>query len=114
MDLARGLTPAQRMRRRLNLWMGSPYKHPDGHIELEFEEAAGIDSRNDPMDVQHEKLFAHERRKHRRNIGFGRVVGACILGFIAYQFAGRVGIDGSDRTGLGLMTAYGLWLLTRD
>jgi hypothetical protein len=114
-NLTRDLTLGQRCHR---LWTflcgGGAYEHPDGHLELDFEEAAGIDSRNDPMQVQEDKLVAYERRKHQGNVSAGRILGACLLGFIAYSFAGRVGIEGIDGVGLGVMTAYGLYLLTHD
>jgi hypothetical protein len=114
MDLARGLTFGQRVQRRLSLWAGRPYTHPDGHIEQEFEEAAGINSRADPTDVQREKLFAYQRSKHQREIANARVGGAFALGFVAYLFAGRIGIDGGEQIVLAVLTTGGLWLLTRD
>jgi hypothetical protein len=113
-NLTRDLTSGQRIHRLWTfLWGGGAYEHPDGHLELDFEEAAGIDSRNDPMHVQEDKLVAYERRKRQGDVSAGRIVGACMLGFVAYSFAGRVGVEGIDAAGWGVMTAFGLYLLTR-
>jgi hypothetical protein len=61
MDVRR-LSPWQRIRRRLAL-LGGSYKHPDGHIELDFEGLAGIDSRNDSAELHAAKLAAYEQRQ---------------------------------------------------
>jgi hypothetical protein len=56
------LSPWQRIKRRVSL-LGGSYTHPDGHIELDFEAPAGIDSRNDSEEVQEAKLLAYERKR---------------------------------------------------
>lgn len=56
------LSPWQRIKRRLSL-LGGSYTHPDGHIELDFEGPAGIDSRDDSTELQSAKLAAYEQRQ---------------------------------------------------
>ena len=42
----RRLNPWQRVKRRVSLWGGS-YEHPDGDIELDIDEKADVDPRDD-------------------------------------------------------------------
>ena len=61
----------QRIKRRFSL-MGGSYVHPDGTLELDFDEKAGIDRAVDSEDVQWDKLRRYEieqRRQQRRRIG---------------------------------------------
>ncbi|MGE0235889.1 hypothetical protein [Methylocystis sp.] len=78
MGNADGLTLAQRVRRRIAL-LGGSYTHPDGQIELDFDEPAGIDIRNDSDEVQQAKLAAYERRKRADN----QQVAMFVFGFLA-------------------------------
>lgn len=55
------LSPWQRLVRKWKL-MGGSYTHPDGHIELDFEEPAGI-TRFDDEETQTRKLVAYEQRQ---------------------------------------------------
>jgi hypothetical protein len=77
-----GLSLSQRIKRRISLWGGS-YEHPDGHIELDFEEPAGIDSRTDSEKVQLEKLVAYEARQ---NINTLKVTYFISGGVMTYMF----------------------------
>jgi hypothetical protein len=57
----RRLTPWQRVKRRVSLWGGS-YEHPDGYLELDIDEKAGVDPGDDEK-VQDAKLDAYNRRQ---------------------------------------------------
>jgi hypothetical protein len=57
----RRLTPWQRVKRRVSLWGGS-YEHPDGDLELDIDEKAGVDPGDDEK-VQDAKLDAYNRRQ---------------------------------------------------
>jgi len=103
------LSWGQRIRRRLSLTFGQAYTHPSGKIELDFEAPAGIKPTDDE-EVQEEKLMAYEQRRHRGNVGIGRLVGAAAMGFVAYQLAGRSEVEPLS---IAATTAVGLWLLTR-
>lgn len=111
-EWARNLTTWQRVRRRLSLSFGSAYEHPDGRIELDFEEPARIGP-DDSEEVQRTKLDAYERRKHEGNVGSSRLIGALILGFVAYSVVKHLGMSPRDSLGLGAMAAFGCALLCR-
>jgi hypothetical protein len=57
----RRLNPWQRVKRRVSLWGGS-YEHPDGDIELDIDEKAGVDPRDDEH-VKEAKLDAYIKRE---------------------------------------------------
>lgn len=57
------LTFFQRIKRRFGLWGGS-YKHPDGTIELDFDEKAGIDPTADSQEVQDQKLSRYLKHQY--------------------------------------------------
>lgn len=81
MDLRR-LSPWQRVQRRFAL-LGGSYRHPDGHLELDFEAAAGINRRDDD-EQQAAKLAAYERRQAEFSSRFwpfliGVAVGAALI-----------------------------------
>ena len=44
--LAKAYSPWQRVRRRVSLWERS-YEHPDGYLELDIDEKAGVDPGDD-------------------------------------------------------------------
>lgn len=54
----------QRIKRRICLW-GGAYVHPDGHLELDFDEKAGI-RKDDDEHVAVEKFYAWQRRENER------------------------------------------------
>lgn len=71
----------QRIYRRIAL-LGGSYTHPDGTLELDFEEKAGIDPRSDSEEVQGRKLaaFLHEQgRKELKGLWFAFGLMAGIL-----------------------------------
>jgi hypothetical protein len=83
MTNARYLTFWQRIRRRVALLSGS-YTHPDGFIELDFDEPSGIDIRNDSDALQAQKLDRLHRRKsedYERATYFvyGLIAGAALI-----------------------------------
>jgi hypothetical protein len=82
MDL-RHLANGQRIKRRLSLFVQRSYTHPDGHIELNFEEPAGI-NREDDEETQEQKLLAYDREKAARNekiyfLSIGLICGAVLI-----------------------------------
>ena len=105
------LTAWQRIRRRLSL-MGGSYTHPDGHIELDFEEPAGINSRADSFEVQEAKLERWEQKKAARDRSSSHVAGAGFVGLGAYWFATEP-IPMHHPIGTAMTVAFGLWLLRR-
>lgn len=114
-NLSAGLTFGQRLHRLWTFATGSgAYVHPDGHIELDFEEAAGIDSRVDSEERQETLLARYEERKHRREMSGARTVGAMVLGAVGtallHQFAGLSWEEGAL---YGASIAWGCHLLTR-
>jgi hypothetical protein len=60
------LSPSQRFKRRLSLWFASSYVHPDGTIELDIDEKAGIDPTTDSEDAQRRKFEAWNKRESIR------------------------------------------------
>jgi hypothetical protein len=57
----RRLTPWQRVKRRVSLWGGS-YVHPDGDIELDIDEKAGVNP-GDSQVVADAKINAYLQRQ---------------------------------------------------
>lgn len=78
------LTPLQRIHRRLSMFWQRAYTHPDGHIELDFEEPAGIDSRNDSDKVQEKKLARWEVLQAEKQGRIARISGALFVGLGIY------------------------------
>jgi hypothetical protein len=69
----------QRIHRRVSL-LGGSYEHPDGHLELDFEEPAGIDGRNDSKQLQTQKLIAYEKRQEASRLKvFYLIAGAALM-----------------------------------
>ena len=79
------LTFWQRIKRRISLWGGS-YTHPNGTIELDFDEKAGIDPIHDSKEVQDAK-FARYMEKQRDSSGGKRGLGAMAVAGAAVIFA---------------------------
>jgi hypothetical protein len=111
-EWTRGLTPLQRAHRGLSLWFGSAYQHPDGKLELDFEAPAGINP-DDSEEIQRAKLARYEQRKHEGELARGRAAGALLIGFVVYKVAHRSEVLSPDAIGLGLMVAFGLYMLSR-
>jgi hypothetical protein len=61
------LSPWQRVKRRMSL-LGGSYTHPDGTIELDFDEKAGIDPTVDSERVQNIKLSNYLQRQQHREL----------------------------------------------
>lgn len=106
-----GLTFTQRLRRRVSLWSGS-YTHPDGRIELDFHEPSGIRP-DDCEEVQGQKLRAYHERKHERKVAVSRMLGAAILGWVTFLVLEHFQVPLWDRAGLGMLSAYGTWLISQ-
>jgi hypothetical protein len=101
------LTLWQRIRRRIAL-MGGSYTHPDGKIELDFEEPAGIGP-DDSEDEGRRKLIEHEQRRatmERRN---SRVGGIALLAIGAYLLASHLDLSFWDTA--GIVACFGLGAL---
>lgn len=78
------LSFGQRIKRRLWLLKGS-YTHPDGTIELDFDEKAGIDPTRDSQEVQDAKFDAWGKREAvKSNWWNGFVVGAMVGAVAVY------------------------------
>jgi hypothetical protein len=78
------LTKWQRVMRRLSLTFGSSYTRPDGTIELDIDEKAGIDPTADDQDVQERKFVARNKRESIRKdrslyFAYGVVAGGMIV-----------------------------------
>jgi hypothetical protein len=74
---------AQRIKRRISLWGGS-YTHPDGYIELDFDEEAGL-RQSDSEDEADRKLRAYLQRKQVRERTFHAFTcGAISGGLVVY------------------------------
>ena len=103
------LTFFQRIKRRFGLWGGS-YKHPDGTIELDFDEKAGIDPTVDSQEVQDEK-FDRYMKQQRDNSGGTRGVGALMIAFALYLLAAHMGLEGWKLIAVPILFAVGLPVL---
>ena len=115
-NLTAGLTPLQRLHRLWTFGTGSgAYTHPDGHIELDFEEAAGIDSRVDSEERQETLLVLYEQRKHQRELSGSRILGASILGMVAASLLNQLaGLPWGECAGYGVMVALGFYYLSHE
>jgi len=77
------LSPLQRIKRRLWLLKGS-YTHPDGAIELDIDEKAGIDPTADDEETTRRKFDAWNRRESIRRdrwewFLFGALAGGALI-----------------------------------
>jgi len=91
------------------LW-GGQYTWPDGYVEYDYEAKAGI-QRDDPTDMKMEKIERLGEKEASREKLAARLIGAGILGFVAYLFARHFGMD--QPGAVGAMACYGLFLLSR-
>ena len=74
----------QRIKRRISLLKGS-YTHPDGTIELDFDEKAGIDPTVDDDETAGRKFDLWNRRERMREDRWRWfVAGAFVGGSIVY------------------------------
>ena len=71
----------ERIKRRFNL-LGGSYTHPNGLIELDFEEPAGINPFVDDEEVQRQKLMAYETRKNIKSHKLSYLVAGLIVGYL--------------------------------
>jgi hypothetical protein len=97
----------QRIRRRIGL-LGGSYQHPDGTIELDFDEKAGVDPTSDSDEARDAKLrryFGRQRIDARRNLGSGLVTLAALL------LAIHVGLPTWQAAVVALLVGVGLHLL---
>lgn len=122
------LSLIQSIRRRFALSGGS-YTLPDGHIELDFEEPAGIDRRNDDLALQQAKLADYEERQARGQrdglvFSAGMVAGLAFAWFIPSLPTLFPDVHWAVKAGLGVVAWIGvlalfwsvrlLWLGVRD
>lgn len=79
------LSFGQRIKRRIWLTFASHYYHPDGTLELDLDEKAGVDPSRDSQAVQDRKFAAWDRREGKRqNWWSGFVAGAIVGGCVVY------------------------------
>jgi hypothetical protein len=79
------LSTWQRVKRRASLHFASSYTHPDGTIELDIDEKAGIDPTVDDEDAQRRKFESWNKReaiRHDRWLFF--TYGAISGGMVVY------------------------------
>jgi hypothetical protein len=79
------LSFSQRIKRRVSLWGGS-YNHPDGHIELDFDEPAGIDGRTDSEKAQSDKLIAYETRQNIKKLKATYFLSGCVVTYLLMRY----------------------------
>jgi hypothetical protein len=69
----------QRVKRRVSLWGGS-YTHPDGKIELDVDEKAGIDPTLDSQETADRKFTAWLRRDQIRQDRWQHFLAGLLVG----------------------------------
>jgi hypothetical protein len=83
------LSFGQRVKRRIWLTFASHYYHPDGTLELDIDEKAGIDPTRDREETQDAKLNAWGKREAARSQWWsGFMVGALVAGTLVYWWRG--------------------------
>jgi len=80
-EWTQGLSLAQRIKRRINLTLGWTYTHPDGRIEMEWDEAAGIRPSDD--EFEHDKKF----RSWMRNQDIKKIKGSRIAAVACFSIS---------------------------
>jgi hypothetical protein len=75
----------ERIKRRFKL-LGGSYTHPDGLIELDFEEPAGINPFVDSEEVQQQKLVAYETRKNVKSQKLEYLVVGLVVGYLIGKY----------------------------
>jgi hypothetical protein len=101
------LSAWQRVKRRISL-LGGSYTHPDGTIELDFEEKAGIDPTVDSSEVQKAMLDRYHQQQQRdrpRSLGAGLITIAVMLALNHAGFPDWLTLL------IGALTGFGLHLL---
>jgi hypothetical protein len=73
------LTLFQRMKRRVSLWGGS-YTHPDGTLELDIDEKAGIDPTVDSPEASDRKFTTWLRREQIRQDRWQHFLAGLVVG----------------------------------
>jgi len=76
------LTLLQRLKRRVCLWGGS-YTHPDGTIELDVDEKAGVDPTLDSEEVTEKKLYRWLKSEAVREDRGNHFLAGLIIGGVA-------------------------------
>ena len=85
----RRLTPWQRVKRRVSL-LGGSYTHPDGTLELDFEEKAGVNP-GDSEEVERAKLKTYNERQFIKDLkGRWFFYGFIVASLIAALFGSNV------------------------
>jgi hypothetical protein len=80
------LSFGQRIKRRLMLTFRSHYRHPDGLLELDFEEKAGIDPRRDSEELQDAKLNSYNLREAVRSNWWQGFVAGTLFGALIVKY----------------------------
>jgi hypothetical protein len=75
----------ERIMRRIKL-LGGSYTHPNGLIELDFEEPAGINPFIDSDEVQQQKLVAYEAVKNVKSQKLGYLVVGLVIGYLIGKY----------------------------
>jgi hypothetical protein len=102
------LSPWQRIKRRFSL-MGGSYKHPDGHIELDFEAAAGV-LPDDGDAIRDWKLKRHQEKQGTNR----RFLGALMVGLAVYLLTDQLGVPRLEGAAIASLVAGGLMYLHRS
>ena len=106
------LTQSQRIMRRLCLWFRGSYTHPDGTIELDIDEPAGVDPTVDNREKQNAKFALYFQRQAIRERAGRRGSGTFLVGLAVYYLATTLGMPTWDAIGVGALLGFGLFLLT--
>jgi hypothetical protein len=91
--------------------MGGSYEHPDGKIELDFEEPAGIE-RTDSEEVQRRKLIEYEQRQAVMERRRARTGGIAFVGVGAYLLTSHLDLALWETVGIVACFVVGLWMLS--
>lgn len=74
------LSLGQRVKRRIWLTFVNHYYHPDGTLELDFDEKAGIDPTGDSQERQDQKFDAWGKREAAKSRWWGGFVVGTVFG----------------------------------
>jgi hypothetical protein len=103
------LTPWQHVKRRISL-LGGSYTHPDGHIELDIDAAAGV-TRDDDSDTAYRKFERYEARRAAKERTGNRAFGAMLVAIGIYYLEGHMGVTGWDALVIAVAIAIGLFFV---
>jgi hypothetical protein len=82
-EWTQGLSLAQRIKRRINLTLGWTYTHPDGRIEMEWDEAAGIKPSDDEFESD-KKFKSWLQNQDVKKIKGSRIAAVACFSISAY------------------------------